>query len=279
MFEVLVFMAPAICMCLILVAICGYVGVHVIMREVIFIDISLAQISALGASVSLLIGLELGEVRTCLISLAVTFLGAVLLSSTGRLKKIVPQEAFIGILYAVGSAGTLLVGDRLAHGSEHVKELMYGHLLWTNWKEIGFHCIVYACLGLVYWLIHAKLLVLSEKKDHGKKGKRGDVWWEFLFYALLGVLVTFAVRVAGVLLVFGFLIVPAAIGTLLVKSFFGRLIVGWVTGILVSILGTYLSYVMDFPTGAVIVVSLGLCLLVIAFLKAMLLKRARVPVK
>lgn len=267
MVEIFIFMAPAICMSLILVGICGYVGTHVIMREVIFIDIALAQIAALGASFSLFFGLELNSLWTFLISLGFTLLAALLLAGTRSLSKRVPQEAFIGILYATGAAAILLIGDRLAHGSEHVKELMCGHLLWTNWLEVGFYFIVYAILGAIYFLIHKKLLLLSQMKRHAGTEQKYTGIWEFIFYALLGILVTFAVRVAGVLLIFGFLVVPAVIGALLGKSFMGRLSIGWATGFLVSIIGAYVSYLLDFPTGATIVVVLGIGLFITAVAK------------
>lgn len=268
MLDILQFMAPAIAMCFILVGICGYVGIHVIMREVIFIDIALAQIAALGASLSIFWGLELSSGWTFLISLGVTFLAAFLLAGTRKLSRFVPQEAFIGILYATGAAAILLLGDRLAHGSEHVKELMVGHLLWTNWDEVGRYLFAYAILGGIYALIHKKLFVFSQMGRHKNGEAKNIVFWEFIFYALMGILVTIAVHVAGVLLVFGFLVVPAVIGSLLGTSFFNRLIIGWITGLVVSIIGAYFSYSLDFPTGATIVVTLGIGLLLVSIFKS-----------
>jgi len=272
MIDNLVFMAPAICMCILLAGICGYVGIHVVMREVIFIDIALAQIAALGASFGLFMGLELSSPWTFVFSLAFTLIAALILSGSRGLSKLVPQEAFIGILYATGAATVILTGDRLPHGSEHVHDLMVGHLLWVNWSEVGLHLIVYLILGTVYFLIHKRLIKISESKKHKDEKNSHLVFWDFIFYALLGVLVTFAVRVAGVLLVFGFLIVPAVIGSLLGKSFLSRLGIGWITGVLVSFLGSYLSFSLDFPTGGMVVVTLGLGLFVVAVIKGVHLK-------
>jgi len=272
MIDILTFMAPAICLCIILVGICGYVGVHVIMREVIFIDIALAQIAALGVSFGIFLGMELNNPYTFVISMAFTILAAFLLSSTRGLSRLVPQEAFIGILYAAGAAAVILAGDRLPHGSEQVHDLMVGHLLWVSWSEVLTYFIIYLVLGLIYFTVHKQLLKFSKLKKENGNSEKHAMLWDFIFYALLGILVTFAVRVAGVLLVFGFLIVPAVIGALLAKSFFARMTIGWISGVLVSLAGSYLSYVLDFPTGGMVVVTLGTAMFIIAVIKAFQLK-------
>jgi len=272
MSDILIFMAPTICMCIILVGICGYVGIHVIMREVIFIDIALAQVAALGVSFGLFLGFEFSDTSLIFVSLLFTLLAALLLSASQRLGRIVPQEAFIGILYATGAAAVILAGDRLPHGAEQVHDLMVGHLLWVNWNEVLSYLTIYLILGLIYFFLHKKLLSISQIHKSESDSKESLMLWDFIFYALLGVLVTFAVRVAGVLLVFGFLIVPAVIGSLLGKTFKSRLIIGWVTGVLVSLLGSYLSYILDFPTGGMVVVTLGFGLLFVALIKGMQLK-------
>jgi zinc/manganese transport system permease protein len=267
MINVITFMAPAICMCIILVGICGYVGIHVVMREVIFIDIALAQIAALGVSFGMFFGLEPSDPYIFIISLLCTLLASFLLSLTQRLRSQVPQEAFIGILYAMGAAAVLLTGDRLPHGSEQVHDLMMGHLLWVNWNEVIIYLFIYLLLGTIYFFLHSRLLNISLKQKGSKNNYQKIIFWDFVFYALLGILVTFAVRVAGVLLVFGFLIVPAVIGTLLGKSFSSRLSIGWVTGVLVSLIGSYLSYSLDFPTGGMVVITLGIGLFIVTIIK------------
>lgn len=264
MLDILFFMAPAICMCVILVGVFGYVGIHVVMREVIFIDIALAQVAALGATFAVFFGFEISSVWGTIISLVSTLLAAWLLSYARSFSKKVPQEAFIGILYATCSAAVILAGDRLPHGAEYVHDLMVGHLLWTNWGEVALYLVIYSIFGVVYYFIHSKLMAISLLKRNGEGQVHNIALWDFIFYALLGVLVTFAVKVAGVLLVFGFLIVPAVIGSLLGTSFRVRLIIGWVSGILVSLIGSYLSYQLDFPTGATVVVTLGIGLFLAA---------------
>jgi zinc/manganese transport system permease protein len=274
MLDILLFMAPAICMCIILVGICGYVGIHVVIREVIFIDIALAQIAALGTSFGLFWGFEISSIPAFIISLTFTFLAALILSLSRKLSAFVPQEAFIGILYATGAAAVLLAGDRLPHGNEHVHDLMCGHLLWVNWKEVGLYLLIYIILGLVYCLIHKKLLEISQisRSVKNNKTRNSFILWDFIFYALLGLLVTFAVRIAGVLLVFGFLIVPAVIGSLVRNTFHDRLKIGWISGVIISLIGSYFSYIFDFPTGATVVVCLGVALLFIAIIKGIHLR-------
>ena len=272
MSEIIVFMAPAICMCIILVGICGYVGIHVIMREVIFIDIALAQIAALGVSLGLFMGIELSDPLIVVVSLSFTLIASFLLSASRRLSHIVPQEAFIGILYATGAAAVILAGDRLPHGTEQVHDLMVGHLLWVNWDEVLVYLVIYFLLGLVYLLIHKRLLQISRVNKCNDPCKESVMLWDFIFYALMGILVTFAVRVAGVLLVFGFLIVPAVIGSLLGTTFKNRLIIGWTTGVLVSLIGSHLSYTLDFPTGGMVVVTLGIGLFLVALIKGLQIK-------
>lgn len=144
---------------------------------------------------------------------------------------------------------------------------MVGHLLWVSWDEVLSYVIIYFVLGCLYFLIHRRLLQLSQAHRSEKNNKTFVMFWDFIFYALMGVLVTFAVRVAGVLLVFGILIVPAVIGFLLGRTFIVRLSIGWTTGVFVSLIGSYLSYTLDFPTGGMVVVTLGLSLLIVGLIK------------
>jgi zinc/manganese transport system permease protein len=163
----------------------------------------------------------------------------------------------------------LLAGDRLAHGNEHVHDLMGGHLLWVTWPEVGGYLLICGVIGLIYWLIHTPLLQASRRN---KTKQQSDFLWEFIFYGVLGILVTFLVRVAGVLLVFGFLIVPALTGVLLHKTFSRQLLIGWIAGVLFSLLGSYLSFSLDFPTGGTVVVVLGVGLFLVAMIKGIALR-------
>jgi len=271
-FNALSFMMPAVVVYIMLVLICGYVGMHVIMREVIFIDIALAQVAALGATMAMYFNLELNNPWTYVLSLGATLLGAFILSGTRRLSSLAPQEAFIGIMYVTGAAAIMLLGsgDKISD-PEHVKELMAGPIF-ILWKDVGIHGLVYLALAVAYIFSHGKLLQISRDPQEAKEQGIRLVLWDFIFYAILGVLVTFAVRVAGVLLVFGFLIVPAVIGSLYGKSFFGRLVMAWSAGIIVVLLSTLVYIPLDFPPGGTLVVCLGVVLLLLAVVRGIGLK-------
>jgi len=271
--QIVAFMAPGMVMCLVLTLLCGYIGLHVVMREVIFIDIALAQIAAVGAAMALFFHLPLESFSNYLVSLGFVMAAALLMSGTRILSRLAPQEAFIGIFYAAGAAAVLLVGDRIAE-PEHIKELMYGNLLLVTWPMVKKYLLIFIAVGIGYALVHKPLLEISRSTHHRPAKSLHPVLWDFVFYALLGILVTFAVRVFGVLLVFGFLIVPAVIGCLLARPFFTRLFIAWIAGAAAILAGSYFSYTRDFPTGGSIVVTLGALMLVIAVIRGVQIKLA-----
>lgn len=250
--------------CLILTGIHAYLGLHVIEREVIFVDLALAQIAAFGATLGFLWGFGLHSTASYLIALSFTFLGAAVFAMTRLRKPIVPQEALIGIVYAVSAAAAILVLSRAPEGGEELKSLLVGHLLFVEWPEIVKIGVLYSLIGLVHWLVRKPLLAISQNPEEAfRKGLRVR-WWDFLFYATFGFVVTSSVEMAGVLLVFSFLIVPAVCGVLLAKGIGQRLLVGWLVGTLTSIAGIAASYWWDLPTGATVICAFGVALLLTA---------------
>ena len=251
-------------MCLVLTGIHAYLGVHVLAREVVFVDIALAQIAALGATAAFLFGHELETWQSYVSGLAATLLGALVLSLTRTRHRRVSQEAIIGVVYAVSAAGAVLLADRAPHGVEHVRAMLVGSLLSVRGSEIVTVAILYALVGLLHWLCRRPFFLISTDPDAAfRLGWRVRLW-DFVFYASFGVVVTSSVRVAGVLLVFSYLIVPALAGTALGGSVTTRLIIGWGFGTLVSVLGMSASAAFDLPTGATVVCAFGLTLLVFA---------------
>lgn len=243
------FLAAPFVMCLLLVGIHCYLGLHVLARGVVFVDLSLAQVASLGATLALLISPD--DHHSLLsygISLGCTFIAAGVFSFARKFEKLISQEALIGITYAFASAAVVLVIDRLAHGAEHLKEALVGQLLWVSWGDVVRTLIVYSVVGSVHWIFRKRFLRASFEQDqaHG--------FWDFLFYALFGVVITSSTSIAGVLLVFSFLIVPSVMSTLFFKKISHRLAFGWIAGALVSLLGMWISYVLDLPVGAVLVV-------------------------
>lgn len=254
--------------CLILTGIHAYLGLHVIERGVIFVDLALAQIAALGATLGVLWGWGLHSTQSYLIALGFTFIGAAVFASTRLHKQIVPQEALIGITYAVASAASILALSRAPEGGEELKSLLVGHLLFVEWPEIAKVLVLYGIIGIVHWFFRRPLLSISQNPEEAfKRGMRVRAW-DFLFYATFGFVVTSSVEMAGVLLVFSFLIVPAVCGALLVRTIGQRLAVGWTVGTFTSVAGVIASYVFDLPTGATIVCAFGVALVSLWFLRS-----------
>ncbi|MBN1944668.1 MAG: metal ABC transporter permease [Bradymonadales bacterium] len=260
MSEALYFLGPALVMCLVIAAIHVYLGMHVLRREVIFVDLSLAQLAALGATVSTLFHVHHGSAVPYLFAFGFTAVGAVIFAFTRKSRKQVSQEAIIGIVYVVASAVTVLVLSRAPHGAEHMKDILVGTLLLTTWKQVGFVTVAYAVLGIANGLLARRFIEISWEPDEAEQKRRHVAWWDLLFYLLFGVVITISVQVAGILLVFSFLIVPAVTSRLFSVRIWPRLLIGWGIAILASILGLAASWLWDLPTGAAVVAAFGLLL-------------------
>lgn len=248
MSDALIFLAAPSVMCLVLTGIHCYLGLHVLARGVIFVDLSLAQVAALGATLAVAFGFEHDSAQTYICSLLATFLAASLFALARKQEHKYSQEAIIGIVYALSSASVILLVDRLAHGAEHIKELLVGQILWVSWFDVLKTSVIYAIVGAVHYIFRHQLLKASFSADGSQS------WWDFVFYALFGVVITSSVHVAGVLQVFAFLIVPSLMATLFFETIKSRLIFGWLFGMVLSLIGMGFSFVFDFPSGAFIVV-------------------------
>jgi zinc/manganese transport system permease protein len=253
---------PPLVACLVIVAIHSYLGLHVIAREVIFVDLSLAQMAALGSAVAILAGSQPDSTQAFLYALGFTTLGAAVFALTrtaghGR----VPQEAIIGIVYVVASAAALLVADRTPRGGETIKDILVGSLLWVTWPAIGRLAAVYAVIGVFHWVLRRRFLTISFEPETALANGWKIRWWDFLFYLTFGVVITFSVPIAGVLLVFSFLVVPAAIAFQFARGQGALAVVSWIAGTLASAAGLWVSFHYDLPTGPVIVCMFGLLLL------------------
>jgi zinc/manganese transport system permease protein len=248
-------------MCLVLTGIHAYLGVHVLAREVVFVDIALAQIAALGATVAFLFGFELDTWQAYGAGLGATLVGALVLALTRTRERHVSQEAVIGVVYAVSSAGAVLLADRAPHGVEHVRAMLVGNLLAVGPADVVKVAALYAAIGLVHWACRRPFFLISTDPDAAfAEGWRVRLW-DFAFYATFGVVVTSSVRIGGVLLVFSYLIVPALAGVALGRSIRDKLLVGWGFGTLVSVVGVVASAALDLPTGATVVCAFGVTLL------------------
>ena len=247
-------------MCLVLTGIHAYLGVHVLAREVVFVDIALAQIAALGATAAFIAGFDLDTWASYAGGIAATLVGALVLALTRTRERHVSQEAVIGVVYAVSAAAAVLLADRAPHGVEHVRAMLVGNLLAVQPADVAKVAALYAAVGLVHWACRRPFFLISTDPDAAfAQGWRVRLW-DFVFYASFGVVVTSSVRIGGVLLVFSYLIVPALAGAALGRTVRVKLLVGWAFGTLVSVLGVVASAALDLPTGATVVCAFGITL-------------------
>ncbi len=250
--------------CLILPPLLVYLGLHVVKREVIFVDLALAQVATLGTCVALLLGYHFDDQITFWISLAVTFAGAALFSWTRNSRKhAVPQEAIIGITFVVAAAGVILMLSRVAGGKEELENLLTGDILNVTATAVGQRAGIFLVLAGFYATFHKKFAMISGDAEQATAAGINVRLWDFLFYAAFAIVVVSFVRIAGVLLTFAYLIVPAVCGVTLSKSWIGRLTVGWVVAATASLIGLWTSYQFDMPTGAAIVCACGLLLVLV----------------
>ncbi|MEW6750011.1 MAG: metal ABC transporter permease [Candidatus Latescibacterota bacterium] len=243
--------------CLALPGILVYYGLHIVRREVIFVDLALAQVAALGFSLAVLLGHGAHDPAAYGLSLVFTFIGAAIFTLTRMRDRRVPQEALIGIVYVVAAAAGILVLSQSAEGNEELRRTLVGDVLLVRGGEVWRTFALYAAIGAVHFAFRRQFLKLSFQPERAFAEGMAVRGWDFAFYALFGLVVTSFVQIGGVLLVFSYLIVPAVVANLLVGSLAARLAAGWITATLGSVLGLGLSYALDLPTGAAIVCVLG----------------------
>lgn len=234
---------------LVLTGIHAYLGLQVLARNIIFVDLALAQIAALGATVAFMLGHPVSSAGSYAYSLIFTLAAAMLLAATRTWSGRIPQEALIGVIYVVAAAAAFLLVEKAPQGTEHIKQVLTGNILTTGAEDLAVVVPLYIVIGLALWAARARL-------TEPGGGWRGWLW-DFFFYACFGVVVTSSVALAGVLLVFSFLIIPAAVGVLYAKGVGRQLAIGWVVGAAASLAGLVLSYAWDFPTGSTMVCVFG----------------------
>jgi zinc/manganese transport system permease protein len=266
--TILEILLPAFVASLILTGIHAYLGVHVVERGVIFVDLSLAQIAALGTTVAYLAGYDLHSSHAYLFSLGFTFLGAAIFAvSRVHRKTRIPQEAIIGIVYAVSAAVAILVMSKATQETEHLKEMLVGNILSVSWKELAKTAALYAAVGVFHFIFRRRFLLISMNEQEAERQGINIRFWDFLFYVSFGFVVTSSVAIAGVLLVFCFLIVPSVTAMLFAERLGPRLAIGWAMGAAVSGAGVAFSFLLDLPTGATIVATFGAALILVAAIR------------
>ena len=265
--QIAEFLAAPFAASLILTGIHTYLGVHVVERGVIFVDLSLAQIAALGATIAMLMPFSEGDPHSrsvYWVSLAFTFIGAGIFSFVRTKHARIPQEAIIGITYAVASAAAILAMSKSTSQAEHLKDMLVGNIIAVSWPDVFKTAGLYGAVGLFHYIYRKPFLAISMDHERAEATGLNVRLWDFLFYASFGFVVTSSVSIAGVLLVFCYLIVPSVAAMLYAEGIGRRLAIGWTMGTVVSALGVYLSLVLDLPTGATIVCTFGLVLILMA---------------
>jgi zinc/manganese transport system permease protein len=271
------FLAAPFVASLILAGIHSYLGVHVVQRGVIFVDLSLAQIAAFGGAIALLLPISGGDAHSPAVywvSLGFTFIGAFVFATIRGHRARIPQEAIIGICYAVASAASILAMSKATSESEHLKDMLVGNILAVSWEEVAKTAALYSAIGVFHFIFRKQFLAISANHAAAEASGLSTKFWDFLFYASFGFVVTSSVSIAGVLLVFCYLVVPSVAAMLYSTHIGTRLAIGWTMGTVVSALGVYLSLILDLPTGATIVVTFGVALIVMAAARPIFLRRA-----
>lgn len=259
--------------CLLILGIHCYLGLHIVSRGVIFVDLSLAQLATFGTSLALLFGYEIASNVAYLSGLLFTFIGAVIFSITRMRDEKIPQEAIIGIVYAVASAATILILSQAVHGYEKIKAMLDGGILYVNGNGVLKIFIIYAVIGVFHYIFRNRFLLISTNPAEARAKGIKIGFWDFLFYITFGIVVTTAVQVVGILMVFSYLIIPAVCAMFFTDRIILRLIIGWGIGIFASVAGLLLSYYGScegLPSGSSIVVAFGAVLIISVLIKGLL---------
>ncbi len=251
-------MIPPIVAGLVILSIHTYLGLHVIARGVIFVDLAFAQIAALGATVGFLLGVEHDTPMALAFSMGFTLVGALIFSFSRLEETVVPQEAVIGITFVVASAAVILISGFTAEGAEHIAETLTGTLIWVSWPEIIRMALAYTIIGVIYFVFRKPFLTVSLGEHDTPRART----WDFLFYALFGIVISFSVPVAGVLMVFSSLVIPAVVAFLFTSRFSAALWIAWAVGAVTLVTGVVASFQADIPTGPLLVCMFGLAMFV-----------------
>jgi zinc/manganese transport system permease protein len=246
-----------------------YMGLHVIRRTIVFCDLVLAQLAAFGALVGIGLGIRYATPGSYLVSLVMVLSGSALLALLNPRNRSIPREAVIGIMYALALVASLLIGDKLSGGEAYVSKTLAGSLLWVSWTLVWVTVAVYVLLLLFHFRFREKFIGLTEHPETVANEK----FWDFLFFATQGVITVLIVPIAGVLLAYSFLMIPAAIAAMFSRGWVTAMAIGWGTGLVACVMGIGASYFWDLPYGPTLVLSLGAF-----FLGAVVIRSVRSPV-
>ncbi len=265
MIDNLLFLAAPITASILLAGVLSYFGNHILSRGIIFIDIAVAQIAALGTMIGLMLGFAEQSLNVQLISYSFTIVVIALFSLTKFQKQIVPQEAIIGIIYCVALGLAMLFAERIPGGSNFITKTITGNLLWVTWRDVFYCFIMFAVVGVIHVVFWKYFIAISDNRE----GLPFSPWrtraYELIFYITFSLVIVKAVPIGGIFLVFTLLIAPTAAATLFTESWKKRFIWSWIIGILGSVSGMYFSYSLNISNAPAIVTILGVTVFLLAF--------------
>ena len=249
--------------CLLMIAVLGYLGLHVLKREVIFIDIAVAQIAALGAiAAHMAFHVHADSLLASVCAFGATLIAALFFAVVRRKISTLPIEATIGITYAIVAAGALFLIGKSTGGHTHIQQMLIGSLLWVGARDIGWAALAFAFAGLCCRLFRRPFQRISDNYENAARAGLKVVGWDFIFDALCGIVITVAVRLAGVVVVFCFLIIPATVSALFSEKWGVRLLITWLIGAVGSFAGLLFCHLLDFSAGVSVALFLGIILIV-----------------
>jgi zinc/manganese transport system permease protein len=252
--EIIRFFSVQIALLAVVLILHTYIGLHIIRRTLIFSDLVLDQLAAFGALLGIALGIEYGTAQSYLSSTVVVLFGALLLALISPRSKAIPREAVIGIMYALALVVSLLLADKLRGGEAYVTKTLAGSMLWVTWPLVCVTSVVYIMLLIFHYKFRRNFIALAENPSSVKREK----FWDFLLFTTQGIITVLIVPIAGVLLAYAFLMIPAAIAAMFTKKWAGAVLLGWAAGFIACLLGLCSSYFFDLPYGPSLVLSLGL---------------------
>jgi len=258
MLHTLNFLSPQIVLLAVVTSVHTYLGLHVIRRGIVFSDLALDQLAAFGVIVGIGIGIEAQTTVSYLVSFVAVLLGSILLAYVKPKNKNIPHEAVIGIIYGLALVASIMVAEKLSGGTAYVKQTLAGTMLWVSWPLVLVTVVVYTLLLLFHFRFRDRFIAITE----GKKSIQNENGWDLLFFISLGIITVLIVPIAGVLLAYAFLMIPAAIATLFTKDWNQALKIGWGIGFLASMVGLFSSYFFNLSYGPTLVLTLGLFFLI-----------------
>jgi zinc/manganese transport system permease protein len=251
--EIVRFFSVQIALLAVVLILHTYIGLHIIRRTLIFSDLVLDQLAAFGALVGIGLGIEYGTAQSYTSSMIAVLFGALLLALIKPTSKAIPREAVIGIMYAMALVASLLLGDKLRGGEAYVTKTLAGSMLWVSWPLVCVTTIVYIILLLFHYKFRHKFIGLAKNPSMVKNEKL----WDFLLFTTQGIITVLIVPIAGVLLAYAFLMIPAAIAAMFTKKWAGAVVMGWSVGFIACLIGLCSSYFFDLPYGPCLVLCLG----------------------